>query len=433
MKFMRSLSIKENHKRVLKKSLYFIFLFGTVKISSLFAALFSSNLVSDINDYGIFEYALTFGGIASIIMDVGGNGSYPYFSLKKGEQNYDAVFYAHYLPFIVLGIALLIFLHLFNLSDKISLCVLLTLILGMQSRLSTIFKSRDFIFYSLLCDGGLFLVINLYNIFVYINHTHFILSELLIVLFIYTIILSLFFGAKYYLEKEHFNLEKYKAVLKWGYKIVLSSFLIIFLTSSARILIENLLGLQQVAEYSFYFRLACITVMLHQAINIFFFKKIYTSDPRILDKYLSWFFIIIMLLGLMVWEIVPFIFQPFFKLLRSYSIYDKQLFLILSFQVYFWIVMATFENIIYREDLSSKMNVYFFFILMLFLGLPFIFKYYFTLNILGICFINMLCLFICTEVQFYCLKIRGIYFKKSHIFNYAVLALFTVIYCFLIY
>lgn len=411
----------------------FSILFSLVKLSSFIAALWLSNLVS-ITNFGLFEYALSFGIIAAVPLNVGLQGAYPFFNIRAKEAGFKSLFYFHVLWVIALVVIVLIVDLVFfqQLATKIHLAVLIACIIAMQNLYSTILKSHEILLPAILLDGGLFIAINCFNACLYFGVNEFSIHTFQGLLLVYVIFLYGIYVHRFWSLKKDFSLNNYRKALHFGKHLVCSAFLIIFLTGGARILIEYYLGFEQVAYYGFYFRFAMLTVMIHQIINIVFFKKMYQADPQVLDRYFSFFVMIILGLSVFLWWLIPVLFSSTFNLLATTIENYKGLYYILSFQVVFWIVLALNENIIYREELSAQMNKGF--ALLLSLMLVSIYACYIQecLDVFTLTMINMIAIFFACEWQFFIMKrYKAISFFKTRLLNLFALTLFFSTYFFI--
>jgi len=408
---MRALSLKKQLFRVSKFSLVYL----AVKFNALTAALFLSNLIIDKIQYGLFEYALSLGIILAIPFNAGLQGAYPFFNVKLQKKGYSSIFFFHAL--IVSGI-LLVFLggQLFYgplIAEKWNLALLVGGIIALQVLLSVIWKSHERIYRAVCLEGGIFILINGYNLYLYTSGHYFEFSLLYTLLFLYLVFL---FGTYLYhlIKTMHdFSFSNYKEALAFGRPVLFAAFLIIILTGSARIFIEYFLGMELVGIYGLYFRLAAVTVLIHQIANIVFFKKIYQSKPEILDHWFGLFCLFLALLALLSYYAVPFFLKGYFTLLaESWNAYHL-LFWNLNFQMIVWIGMALYENVIYREELSGKLSIWFMFLILLMALTFWLFHHFAWLDIFSLTLINILILFLACEIQNYLLFKKGIDFHKT--------------------
>lgn len=407
----------------------FSILFVFVKINAFTAALFLSNFVDNTADYGLFEYALSIGLIAAIPLNFGLQGAYPFFNLKLQKTGFRSVFYFHSL----LVSSLLCMLFMVNkwvfpfIPEKIAFALLIGGVIAMQVMLSAILKSHEVLFPAMLLDGGLFLVLNLYNLWLYVSGTSLDFALLEIAFSSYMLLLWGMHLLRFLYTRSDFSWSSYKEVLDFGKNLLLSSFLIICLTGSARIFIEYFLGMEQVGIYAFYFRFAAAVVMIHQVVNIVFFKKMYESSPAMLDKYFAVFLLFILVVGSMLLFTVPVLFEGKLSLLdQTWQTYWK-LYVILSFQMIFWICLALNENILYREQLSVKMNRWFLILLVLMTAGIWLMARMDQLNVFNLTMINSICLALACEIQFMLLRRKQLPFTKTRILNlfFALLLLLT--------
>lgn len=435
---MKKLSIKiEDLLPQLKSQLVklsgFSIVFGFIKLNAFTAALFLSNFVDNTADYGLFEYALSIGLIIAIPLNFGLQGAYPYFNLKSKRKGFRSVFYFHSLSISsLLGIAFLFNRYVYALMpDKLAFALLIGGIIAMQVMLSAILKSHERIFPAVFLDGGLFLVLNAYNLWLYTTGSTVDFSVLEVVFSLYLLLLFSLHLYRFLHSRSDFSWERYKESLQFGKNLLVSSFLIICLTGSARIFIEYFLDMEQVGIYAFYFRFAAAVVMIHQVVNIVFFKKMYQAEPAALDKYFSLFLLFILVAGGTLLFIVPAVFQGSLRLLdetwQNYSL----LYAILSFQMIFWICMALNENILYREELSSKMNSWFLGLFLLMAGSIYLLDTMGHLDLFNLTLINAICLILACEVQFMLLRKRQLSFAKTRMLNLLFGALLLVVFFFL--
>ncbi|MEM6964287.1 MAG: hypothetical protein AAF573_05945 [Bacteroidota bacterium] len=408
----------------------FSFVFFLVKASAFGAALWLSNMIS-IAEFGLFEFALSGGLIVAVLLNVGMQGAYPFFIIKADRADYRAVFFLHGLV-LTGGFVTLIFINKMGghwVPIKFSLLLLMGSVFAMQALYSTILKSHEILIPAIFLDGGFFLSVNVYNGLLYSEVVDFSIEMLETGLMIYVSFLWVLYFREFIVIKKQFTLEKYRKALHFGKHLVLSAFLIILLTGGARIFIERFLAIEEVGYYGFYFRLASATVLIHQIINIVFFKKMYESNARTLDFYFSLFIGSVLLLSISMSFLVPAIFSEVLTLLAtSYADYQS-LYWILSFQVVFWIVLALNENVIYREELATPMNRGFIIIFLLMLGTMIAFSHLQILDIFWLSTINMLAIGLAVEWQFFLLKKqKNIAFTNTRRVSLSALLLFCITY-----
>ncbi|RMG84292.1 MAG: hypothetical protein D6714_08245 [Bacteroidetes bacterium] len=413
---------------------WFTLAFGFVKFNAFTAALILSNFVGDVADYGLFEYALSVGFMIAIPLDFGLNGAYPYFNLRLGQKDTRAVFFFHavLMGSVALG---LFWVNQFLggiVPEKLLLALLIGGVVSIQALSSAMLKSHEILLPAVLADGGLFLVLNGYNLWLYLSGNAFDPGILKLVFTAYLLFLTAWQGWLFWQKRATFSLRKYREVLRFGKHLVLSAFLIICLTGSARLFIEWFLGLEEVGYYGFYFRFAAVTVMLHQIVNIVFFKKMYQSDGRTLDRYFAMFLLLLVGGGLLLWAVIPAIFRDYLQLLASSFHTYKGLYFILTFQMICWIALALNENIIYREGLSAQMNRGFILLIALMVAVLTGMHALGILDVFRLTIVNMMAIFAAVELQSGLLRHKGIDLPLMRHTCRGILLLFWILYVFMI-
>jgi hypothetical protein len=89
----------------------------------------------------------------------------------------------------------------------------------------------------------------------------------------------------------------------------------------------------------------------------------------------------------------------------------------------FWIGMALYENILYREQLAIAMNKWFLLLIAAMAASFFLLNQWFQLDIFTLCLINAAILFLATEIQSFLLSKKAICFKKTKRMNRFLLCL----------
>ncbi|MEM9820732.1 MAG: hypothetical protein AAF985_06655 [Bacteroidota bacterium] len=393
----------------------FAVLFGLIKLSGFSAALLLSNWMS-LEYYATFEFALAAGLLLALPLNVGLQGAYPYFNLRLQKEGFVSLFYFHGLwvgsiLFIVLGIHhwIVPFLSLANSSS-----LLIGAIIALQILFSAILKSHEKIIKAVVLDGGMFLVLNVYLLYLFATEGRFEFGAMNGLLMIYLGVLLLLYGQQYLKYRIDFSTLHYRKALNYGRHLVLSSVLIIALTNGARLFIAWFIELEQVAYYAFYLRFALILLMIQQVFLISFFKKIYQSPPYLLDQFFALLSLSLTLMGLFIWWAVPYFLEGQFSLLAA-SIADyRDLFYILCFHIICWANLAFNEQIIHREKLSIMMNHRLILLLMAMTLMLFIWSTWSILQIQELAIVNLLILFAAVEIQFSLLaKQRNFRLRRS--------------------
>ncbi|MFK7935396.1 MAG: hypothetical protein AB8G22_17915 [Saprospiraceae bacterium] len=387
--------------------------FGVMKLSSFFAMLILASLVGDSSVFGTIEFALTGGGFFAILLHAGLTGAYPYFVIQRGELAYRNSYFLHLL---VVGIVVLlaqvaIVGFEMDWSWKWHLSLLLGALFCTQFMLSVSCKSHQRIYAAAAIEGGLFILINGYNFWLWQWGSGFDYAQLVLILNAYLIVMLILVATQ--INWQQLEGRRYFSLLRFGFPIALTTFLSLGLTASGRLWIDYFLGTEVVAWYSWWFRLTILSVLFFQIVNTAFFKKIYQTAVTQLDNWFSLF-----LLGLTVLNIVLLsCFSTFGKthlLLSELPWQGQQLLIInLQFQMLFWIGTALYENIIQREQLANAFVKRLFMLVVLFPLLLFTLQSTTLLSLNSLCLVNAALLFLATEIQFRLLAKKQAVFTKT--------------------
>lgn len=414
--------------KLIKKHAFFSLVFTVAKATVYFVPLILADVLSK-EDFGILEYALAgLGMVVNTIINLGVPGAYPYFILRLKEFELRDAFKLHpvilLFPFTInqilylLGVLNVNFYLAFNLS----------FIIANQVFYSTQLKSHEKPITAVIIDSGVYLSLLLFFIVFKLGVISPNISVINKFVFGYCLVYVIIGIYNYYHSRDKISLRKYQDILKFSVHLLVSTFLIFLITTSGRILVEFFFDYELVGVYAFYFRLAAVVVMIHQIVNITFFKKMYTLDPKILDKYYSIFLGFIGLLSIFIFFISPYIIPLFSNyFIDTYNTY-KSIYFLLSMQMIMWIASALNSNIIDRENLASKNNLKFFILV----GLS-IFTLYLLKNILTIetlVYTHFTIIFIACLIQYLSLFRKNIYFSKAVITTSSIF-IFSTIYYFL--
>ncbi|WP_417200970.1 lipopolysaccharide biosynthesis protein [Bizionia sp.] len=392
-------------------------IFGVVFMVAKATVYFIPLLLADVltkSDFGVLEYALAgLGMIVNTIINLGVPGAYPYFILREEKVELKPAFKLHavilFIPF-ALNQVLYFF---FNLDVVFYLAFNISYIIANQVFYSTQLKSHEKSTPSVIIDSGIYLVLLVAYVLDKLNLLDVNLQLINVFVLTYSLVYVVYGIINYYKVKEEATLLGYKTILKFSIHLLISTFLIFLITTSGRILVELFFDFETVGIYAFYFRLSAVVVMIHQVINIAFFKKIYTFNPEVLDKYFYLFFIFIFCLSVVIQFIAPFIITHFSDYFNdTYQAY-KTVYFLLSAQMVMWIASALNSNIIDRENLASKNNIKFLILVFISILLFYAVQNYLTLALLT--FLHMSIIFVACLLQYSSLYSKGIYFKKSAI------------------
>jgi len=405
--------------KYLKRHTAFSVTFILAKVLVYFVPLLLADVLST-TDFGILEYALAgLGMIANTIFNLGVPGAYPYFILREKKEGIKHGFILHpvvlLIPFIINQIAYFVF----DLNIGFYLAFNISYIISNQVFYSTQLKSHEKSSYAVVLDSGIYIVLFLFliaNTCKLLNAT---ISNINFFVFFYSLIYVLTALYRFFNHKSKFFFEAYKKILRFSIHLLISTFLIFLITTSGRIIVEYFFGYEEVGIYAFYFRLSAIVVIIHQIINIAYFRKIYTLNPMILDKYFSLFFIFISVLSIVVYFVSPYIVgyvSDFFN--ETYEDY-RSIYFLLSAQMVMWIATALNSNIIDRENLAKKNNIFFIFLILSVLCLILFMQENLTFS--GLVYIHYGSIYLACLIQVITLSRKQIFFKKS-------IAILTVIF-----
>ena len=222
--------------------------FGASKAAVFLVPLLLSNLL-DRTQYGVFEYAYGVGSLASTVLVLGLPAAIPAFLLQRRRPAYASIFRSHLAG---LGCAL-IPLALAYAAGWVGLVVfaagVLTATIGAQAILSSHCKTTGLPAYASLAESGVYLVILLAAGALAAAGRPVTLEPLVWGVLGYAVILAA--RARFRVgpvrRPKHLR-RRYGVVLSFGLPIVFSSFLMLAVTSSGRLLVGTFLivGLPEV-------------------------------------------------------------------------------------------------------------------------------------------------------------------------------------------
>lgn len=416
---------KERTKTLSKNLIFFIISKGVAFFTPILFVRFVT-----LKEYGIVEFSYSFGSIMAAIFTFGLGGAYPYFILKKSDISKEQLFYFHPSLVFVIWLIFTIIFYLNLISISIYLPLLFCVLFALQRLYSAILKSQDKGYLAVIFDGGYYFVLTLMLCISFFYKNINIIKYLRIGMEVYFILLFFIFFRKYLNTRtvscKVLFMSYYPEVIKFSYHLVISGLLIFCLTSTPRIYIKYLLGYTDVGIYSFYFRLAGMAVIIHMFISIAFFKKLYLSSPKQLDKYYSSILCLVCLIGVISYMISPFIIRTIFPDFLDENDNSKLL-LLLCFQMPIWVGISLNESIISRENLVPKMNKRLIIIVILIPLTLALYKSSIDLNIFTIIYILFFC--IAYTMQILILRKKNIYLRRCLFYNmFTVLASLLIFY-----
>lgn len=399
-----------------KKLSYFFLIFLLSKSAVFLAPLTLSNYLS-LETYGSLEYGISVGNILAVVMGMGLLSAYPYFILKKKKVDYFSAFLLFILILFLVGSVLLFGLLLYpKFNSPVLWAIIMGFIIASQTLFSSFYKTHNKSVIAVAIDGGFYIYLVIISgiiLCVSLKGFEYLHYNLILYFFLFTGLMLLTFKKRIEISKKSFhNLTK---ILKYSFPLVITSFLIMLLSNSGRLLVEEYFSSKDLAHYSFYFRIASGVVLFHQFASIVYFKDLFTANAKKLDKYFCIFFCLITTISVLGFFCVPFLFENQFKLLKNIQEYREIYFLMVILVVY-WIALALNEPLIYRENLAVKMNWLISFILVIAAISFFLILKNFTLSLDIIVKCHLVALFFTVEAQFFLLRKHGISLKKTRVF-----------------
>ena len=398
----------------IKERFFFLMSFTFCKAIVFLVPLVLAEVLSKDN-FGILEYALAgLGMVLNTTINLGIPGAYPFFKLRQKSLSILKGFDIHFLWLLLLFLVNQFCYFIYDsFSIEYYMALNIAYIVANQVFISTKLKTDDKIIKAIFFDSGVYLILLAFVGLNYLGLTKNTIDNINLFIQVYAVVFALLSISKLFNIKKRY-LVKYFRILKFSYSILFSSILIFFITVSGRFLIEFFFkDFELVGIYSFYFRLAAIVVMIYQVISISFFKKIYTLEPRILDKYFAAFFIGLYVISMFSFYVSSYI-VPFFSDYYNDTILAyKSIYFILSVQVVFWISSALTSNIIDREELAKKISIVFTVLIFFFIAILYVFKDALTIELYTI--MHFIVIFIATMAQFIVLFRKKIFFIKTMI------------------
>lgn len=404
----------------MKKNVGFLLSFCFAKGMVFLAPILLADILTE-RDFGVIEYSLAgVGMLLNAIINLGVPGAYPYYILRQKKLSIKNAFRLHplwLLIFFIINLFLYCILNLFGLELFMAFNV--SYIIANQQFYSAMLKSHENIFKAVFLDAGIYILL---IVFVIGSFTG-ILTPTIYNINASVLIYGCFFGCYAlwsYLKanKEHI-FTHYKEVLRFSFHLLIGTSFLFLLTVAGRILTKHFFGYEATGIYGYYYRLAAIVVMIYQVISIRFFKDIYTRNPKDLDKYFSLFYVFIFALSIILYVASPFIMVHVSDFFNDTYAANKDVYFVIFCQMTMWIATALNSNIIDREGLAKKNNVYLFLLFIVSIGVGYILRDRFDL--LGLTFAIYSVFFIANIMQFLTL------YKKKILFIRSAIAL-TVIY-----
>jgi O-antigen/teichoic acid export membrane protein len=299
---------------------------------------------------------------------------------------------------------------------------------AIQLMKSVMLKSHDRIVAASLIDSGIYYCLFLWVLYFFLTDAKFEVLDLVTPIGCYILFLGFWSFKDLLSSTGGWSFDRYTEVVKFGIPIVLSGFLMSIFIMGGRISAGFFFGIEGVAYYSFYFRLASAIVIIHQIVNIVYFKRIYQGNYNNLDFYFSAMLIILFTLSMALWWVLPIVLSGHLEILKTTYQDFKWLYLTLSFTTIFWVSMALNENMVYREKLATKFNKKALLVVLVLAFTLFSMKYIGLLTLQSMAALISSSVYCVCEIQLRLLKVeREIHLKNLILCNRLIVGSFILV------
>ncbi|WP_066759170.1 MATE family efflux transporter [Crocinitomix algicola] len=418
------IAFSRQYNNQLKGVVGLITIFMVLKSVAYFAPLILSQIATTFV-YGEFEYSLNIGLILISVFSFGLPGSFAYFVMKHKRDELIPVFHWH---FVILSVLITLPVIFFPslLSNNWYGALVIGVALADQALVSAILKSSGKNAFSVVIDTGIYLVLgalitlDLLNILAFSKELWFLTI---------LIVFNIFVAFTHYSKLNGISKVSKKAIRElygFGFLILLSGPLIMLVTNSTRIYLEQFLGLESVSIYSFYFRVATLLLIIYRVSYILLFRKIFLEEHKKLDLWITIIMIMIGVSGVVLTLLFYFdILGYFFNIDNIYKS-NFHLLPLVVFQTFFWINSAFLEGLIVRERLLRKFVLVIFSFLTLLVSYLYVYSQYYVLTIQHIIIANTLIIFGMVLGQYFILAQKKIYYRKSLVLNISIALVYLV-------
>lgn len=399
-----------------------VFVFS--KSITFLSPLFLSNHINT-TQYALIEYGISIGSLIAAVLSLGQTTAYPYFRIKKNKPNISSLINIHSYIIIILGIFIwLVWFYNFETSEYWGL--IFGLLYTLQRLISSKFQTIGKVSIAVLTDSFFYIFL---IIILFFPATRFQVSSV-ISLSLCCIALSVF---NIYIATE-INLFKsikwfkktWRNLYSYGFSVLFGSVSLLAFLAFPRLLIEQLISLEAVGIFSFYYRLSAVSVAIRMSLNIFFFKKIFEYKSEKLDMPFSIFLIFIFPVTLLFYYLIPYFFSSRLVLLNSINEYN-QLYLNLTGFSIFWNLFSIQETIIYKEKLTKSFSIGVILIILFMLLATYLLSLFNQFNLNTFSLLFLISGFLIWLLQFFILKKAKILFKKTLFISILILAFFVIL------
>ena len=406
----------------MKKNIGFLFSFFLAKGMVFLAPILLADILTE-RDFGVLEYGLAgVGMLINAVINLGVPGAYPYYILKRKNLKIKNGFSLHPLWLLLFFTANQILYFGCNLfSLEMFMAINVSYIIANQQFFSTKLKSHENIFKAVFLDAGVYILLMFFVVGSLMGILEPTIYNINTGVLIYGVLFGIYGVVAFIRTQKEYILTHYSELLKFSFHLLISSSFLFLLAVSGRILTKHFFDYEATGIYGYYYRLAAIVVMIYQVISIRYFKDIYTLNPKKLDAYFSYFYLFIFGLSVLLYFIAPYIMPYISEYFSETYNSNKEVFFIIFCQMTMWIATALNSNIVDREGMAKRNNIYFLFLFFLSVLIFYIFREKFTL--LGLTFTIYTIFFITTVSQFLTLYKKSIVFKRSAITLMVIYAL----------
>ena len=360
-------------------------------------------------DYGRFEFTLALATLLAVPFGVGLTGAIPYFLLKRADSSYLQAFQLHTVFAALALIAITPFYLTGRIAQPTFLAVVLTGIIVIQNIRSTLYKVWDSPVLASVVESGVYVVLLAIVLGVTAVRAKLTQSTMLLVFALYAAVLVA-------LSNRGFNwkiswrerLQRYTESVKFGFPIIATSGLMIFLVTSGRLLSGKLLSMEAVGTYSFFYRLASSVIVLHSLLTTLFFRKLYQSDDASLDRYFSMVLGVVWLAGFVGVAVARPVLGFFLPLLRHAGRPEMAVYLVLAAHMVFWTGTALTEGILYRQRKATHLSLLLSIVVILLVAGSLALKAFGALDLLNLCRVHMGAMFLAFLAQIWLLRTSGV-------------------------
>ncbi len=400
--------------------------FVAAKAAVLLLPLMLSKIWS-LRDYGMFEYAVAWGGLLAVPLGVGTTGAVPYFLLQRRKPKYQGAFGLHSL---LIGLSLLLTTAAYvmlGFNPTTYAVLLVTGILVVQGIRAMVYKVENAPVRASLMESGIYVVLLLFAASLASIGTRLNLRFFLIALNLYALLLVATSVQRSFWDGAWRNhIRRYRRAITFGVPIVFTSAAIIFLVSSSRLLAGKLFSLEAVGTYSFFLRISSPVVLVHNLLTTIYFRKLYQSGAKALDLYFSLILFGVFVLGILLFLVVPPLLGPHFPLLHDLHGSSLSIYFLLSIQMVFWIGIALAEAIIYRQNRANEFTRVLAGMIVMLLAATGVLKLSGLLTLLRLAQLQMGAMFLAFLAQIFILRRSGVPLIRTPAIAAVIIAVYLV-------